>query len=275
MVGDGGARWLAPVLGAPLRAVPHALIADLKKGSGATRSWYGKMFLPPSDALMSQDGLTFQQYQTAQSNALARKGTQSVDAAEESPLAPVACGGAGSAYGLLSSSTQCTADDGSDGIVCWMTCMSVSNLDCGTNAECVDPATDQIVDGNTAMCATCIPECVSSETNSTAFTGYCYGTGVSMYMQGFTSIIAEDKSTTACLNLLFTEWTLDSSVNVEMFCMVCLGLSIGFAMFNLKTPPSESTDPCCPPDTEDVKNESKNGLLTKLNETQNCCGEDA
>ena len=33
-----------------IRAVPHALVAALP--AGHTRAWYGKMFLPPADALM-------------------------------------------------------------------------------------------------------------------------------------------------------------------------------------------------------------------------------
>jgi hypothetical protein len=42
MVGEAGARWLAPVLGSPLRSVPHALYAGLAQtgDAGATRAWY-------------------------------------------------------------------------------------------------------------------------------------------------------------------------------------------------------------------------------------------
>lgn len=47
MMGQGAENWLNPKLGRPLRAVPHAVIAD---ASTSTRAWFGKMYLPPIDA---------------------------------------------------------------------------------------------------------------------------------------------------------------------------------------------------------------------------------
>ena len=36
---------------------------------------------------------------------------------------------------------------GADGVMCWLQCVDVSDLECGTAAECVDGATGEAVDG--------------------------------------------------------------------------------------------------------------------------------
>ena len=40
--------------------------------------------------------------------------------------------------------------------------------------------------------------------------GFCYGSGTSMFMSGFTTISSEDRGGTACVNLFFDTWTLDT-----------------------------------------------------------------
>lgn len=62
MAGEGAAAWLTPKLGRPLRAVPHALVTPVS-ADGTTRAWYGKMYLPPSDAMAAAwGGLSYEQY---------------------------------------------------------------------------------------------------------------------------------------------------------------------------------------------------------------------
>ncbi len=318
MVGDGGARWLAPVSGAPLRAVPHALVADLEAGSQATRSWYGKMYLPPSDAVVPQEGISFARYQQLQSDALAAAKAQSRHfVSDYSAFLPSACGGDALSF-VLTSSTDCVTADGDPGITCWMTCQSVASLPCGQSAECVNPATGALSNGDTETCSKCKPQCpaqsaspVFSATNLSSgvqSTGFCYGPGVIMFMEGFASLLGGRSGATACLNFLVVGWSLDSPLkfalacaatllmgvavhyltllrvslplshkpgsrrynaialllhavqvllgyflmlvamtySVELFCMVLLGLSAGYALFNLQLLPDvESTDPCC------------------------------
>jgi hypothetical protein len=149
----------------------------------------------------------------------------------------------------------------------------------------------------------CIDE--NSVKNSST-SDFCYANGVSMFMQGFVSIVQEKDGSTACVNLLFKYWTLDTTIkyvfacigvfllgifielltmirrrlhkefkwsrgrdiamiiihsmqvvmsyfimlvamtySVELFCMVCCGLIVGYVVFNLSAPPVDNTDPCC------------------------------
>lgn len=50
LMGEGAEHWLTPAFGKPFRAVPHALRLD--SSSFSNRAWFGKMFLPPSDAIL-------------------------------------------------------------------------------------------------------------------------------------------------------------------------------------------------------------------------------
>ena len=137
--------------------------------------------------------------------------------------------------------------------------------------------------------------------------GLCYGSGTTMFMNGFTSIASEERGSTECVNFLFIDWTLDSTVkyvfacigtlllgiatqgvgharitlgklrrnnymklqilvfygvqmclsyflmllamtySTELFCMVIVGLTIGYWMFHLNSnsDASENVEPCC------------------------------
>ena len=78
MAGEGAASWLDRTR---LRALPHALVLDQEQhegeGEGArVRSWHGRMFLPPADAVVSAPSasaeVTFGQLQAAQNRAIAK-----------------------------------------------------------------------------------------------------------------------------------------------------------------------------------------------------------
>lgn len=258
MVGDGGARWLAPLLGASLRAAPHSLRVASSTQLAQSRAWFGKMFLPPSDALLptaaavsDEEPLRYDKYRMLERRHL------STSTATVSPESlPSACGhtmppsgamiGRGSSSGhdhnhgnpLASSylhlaalgNDLCTGDDGT-GVMCWTQCYSVADLPCGTSAECVDTATGEVVDGN-IMCPSdhqnCELQCVDhsgGETNSVnstdTYDDYCWGTGSTMYMSGFASIVSSKKGDTACINLFFEDWTLD---NKSAFAGACIGV---------------------------------------------------
>ena len=59
MLGDGVNEYLNPAFeGAALRATPHTLSIPLSQGESITRAFYGRMFLPPQDAVNRNKGLT-------------------------------------------------------------------------------------------------------------------------------------------------------------------------------------------------------------------------
>lgn len=235
MVGDGAARWLLPSLGAPLRAVPHAMVGNMHHG--ATRNWYGKMYLPPANAILRHtNGLTYARYRQLEIKA-ASSATNSHELFEYLPLA---CGGGymdnledgndgaisesstTSSYMLMN--TQC---DNGNGVYCWNQCVSIAAYPCGNQAECVDPATGQPVDGTT-MCPSvlgmeaCELQCVSdgpTDVNITSSDDFCIGTGTIMFMDGFNVFAGAKEGTVFCVNLLFKDWTLDSNMKYTLGCL--------------------------------------------------------
>ena len=56
--------------------------------------------------------------------------------------------------------------------------------------------------------------------------GLCYGSGTTMFMNGFTSIASEERGSTECVNFLFIDWTLDSTVKYVFACIGTLLLGI-------------------------------------------------
>jgi hypothetical protein len=325
MVGKGGATWLAPLLGLPFRAVPHALSIRMKPSSDdkdSTRAWYGKMFLPPSDARIPYFDISWGIYRNQTRNLLFSSKTTRSD------IIPAACGGESHRY-ALTSSTACETNDGDAGVMCWAQCMSVSGLSCGGDAICYDTGSNEEVDGN-IMCPSGMQNCelqcpsVMAANSTTSMGDYCYGRGLTMYMDGFRSI-AMDPQKTPCINLFFTNWTLNNrtkfgiacvgvfffgifiqfltyyrisivtskisnwgvsyrkyafviygllhgiqaalgyfamliamTYNIELFCMICIGLAVGYVMFNLNIPPPIEVDPCC---IQEIPVERKDGYL--------------
>ena len=231
MVGAGGADWLSPVLGSPLRALPHALkIPPVLAAQGGSRSWYGKMYLPPWDAnLPGTNGITYGQYRRSEVQTMAA--SAALDH-EHSVSFPTACSGLGSgrsqSYSYIAKNVLCGSDN--SGVMCWTQCMDTSDLPCGTNAECVDTVTGEVVDG-TDHCpesdmSLCELQCVGGHDvngggNTSSSNDFCYGSGVTMYMDGFYSTLQEERGDTACVNLFFTDWTLNTSVK---YCFACLGI---------------------------------------------------
>jgi hypothetical protein len=229
MVGEGGSKWLAPVLGKPLRAVPHKLVAALPVGAEASRAWYGKMYLPPADALIpggAKGSATYASYRTATNRQLTAPASASASSISAQGL-PAACG----SDFTLTASASCTASDGSAGVTCWMQCMSTSSLSCGTQALCYDSANGEVNDGNTMCPSTCYLVCPNTYDASLALNGtsgatgpavqnnYCYGTGSTMIMAGFMSQAASGTKA-PCLAFLFPSWILDGPVK---FAFACLG----------------------------------------------------
>lgn len=309
MMGSAASQWLSPILGKPIRAMPHSL--EMDKESGSIRSWYGKMFLPPGDAMLPNSDLTYSKFRQMELQY------QSVATKPSKEFLSLACGGRDDQQLLsLSAHPESGGADScqSDEIWCWATCMPVDTLPCGSNAVCIDTTTNQQTDPNKHCSSTCKPGCVAvpPPQNSSSSDAYCLTPGVSMYMDGFTAMAGQPKGSVQCVNLLFVTWTLDNALkfgfacvgvfftgvmiqaltyvrlslvkkkygqtctslltlllysiqmvlsymimlvamtyNVELFCMVCTGLMVGYALFHLKMPQPTNTDQCCPPEDDD------------------------
>jgi hypothetical protein len=126
LVGEGGMNWFAPVLdGKPLRAVPHALIVDLPVKD--SRSWFGKMLLPPGNAYLSKEKMTYEEYHRLETSPQYNPSSSSAS------YIPLACAAAHpdlltvshslqSNNNLILQNVQCSSDpSGQPGVFCWMT----------------------------------------------------------------------------------------------------------------------------------------------------------
>lgn len=323
LVGEGGSQWFKNNLNKPFRAVPHALYANLPDNT-STRSWYGKMILPPSNAIIPTANMTYKDYRTLQ-HQIVHEQTYS-----NSNVIPAGCSSDfysenhrnASSYGTtttvslrkLQAANTCMVTGSVPGIMCWMKCVTVAALSCSnTDAVCYDPDSNSIVSGGKSymnakpMCAKDIimPEVAPEK-------GYCQGTGTTMFMDGFAGIGSSPGGETLCINFLFQTWTLNTRVkfafacigtllagilvqfiakarvdvtrakwsnklvkkavlvflfmshitfgyflmllamtyNVELFCMVCVGLTIGYAVFNIDETPAVAGEPCCAENAE-------------------------
>jgi hypothetical protein len=225
MIGEGGANWLAPVFDRPLRAVPHLLVADVSLTDSAeqsrTRSWYGKMFLPPKEVVIPGLDAKYEDLKRSQVDYLNNK-------PEKADTLTLGCGN------TYAASTDrrghnfyldATMDDcGPDTVQCWMQCMPTAGLPCGMDAVCVDVTTNEVVPGN-EMCPTgtanCALKCEMTPENAT---GFCMGSGQSMDMIGFQ--VTGGNSKPPCFNLLFTTWTLSSEAKFAAGCIGTFALGM-------------------------------------------------
>lgn len=210
LLGEGSIDWInsSSLFSRPFRAMPHLVLNDLPaKQTDITRSWYGMMFLPPSSAIIPSSSLTFEEHNLETINSAVRGGFTRSLMDLMADVVPQTC-----------------KIDGSDGIMCWMQCYSTSNLECGQQAQCYNPETDSYNDGST-MChygsdnKPCYLQCPENPSNQTSSNSFCYGTGTSMFMDGFHALGLEESGSTACVNLLFTDWTLD---NKSKFAVACI-----------------------------------------------------
>jgi copper chaperone CopZ len=204
MVGQGGASWFNSESGLNLRAVPHALILPWEKKNNNDngiqklwRSWYGRMFLPPADALVSssQEGvlIPFQELRSHQIEMVTSSDSSSHDYAsigcghgihhpsisKSSSLSSTTTTSLTDIPSWLTSSSNLRHDDqhqhhrlttasvettddgcGSDAVLCWMQCMDSTSMSCGvgTSIACFDEGSDEVVAGD-IMCPTGTDNC--------------------------------------------------------------------------------------------------------------------
>jgi hypothetical protein len=232
-MGEGASKWFRPVLGKPFRAVPHSLRLDfssltMEQRSWISRSWFGKMFLPPSDAIIPEGNIPYQEYHREEMKS--------------SPSLPLACeiesSSSSSSRQLRNIFVQDTSCPSGE-MMCWGQCQSVSSLSCGSDAMCMNLQTNEPADP-TKMChgdsnypdgIYCVLECPAGWNVTTASNDdYCYGDGTSMSMTGFFSIVEDTSGSTPCVNLLFEEWTLDNSTKFGVACfgILCIGIIVQY-----------------------------------------------
>lgn len=209
LVGEGCSKWLAA--DDFLRPTPHALTMT----EGPARAWYGKMWLPPADAVVESSQLPFVEHRERMRDHIYSASDNSVGCSMEEDE---------DHQRKLSSATVelCTTQSGDEGILCWAQCVSVESLDCAQEqSACVEFSTQTILDGS-SHCPThsfddCGPLCVSDldhdDPNATVVKvssddGFCVGEGVTMYMDGFRSIF--ENSSPLCVNFWLIDWTLDT-----------------------------------------------------------------
>ncbi|KAG8457008.1 hypothetical protein KFE25_004407, partial [Diacronema lutheri] len=240
-------------------------------GVRVARAWHGRMLLPPSDALLPS-GLTFQAHREAEAAAIAAapltaRAARARAASGEAPAAPAACstGGAlppGRAFASASrrqltavagGGDECVTGSGTVGVRCWMLCVDPSALGCATDATvaCIDSSTGARVNGSD-HCPTGTPPSPPSDaadaaprTAATAATTtwlaarprpFCSGPGVSMYMQGFASLVLAPRTAAdgnalppaECVVLFAPSAVLDTAPKMAAGCLALalLGLAV-------------------------------------------------
>ena len=148
MLGDGVNQFINPRLSKDsvmLRATPHALTMPYH-GANEARVWYGRMVLPPSDAVHPEHGITFDEI---------RQGLMEGRDASQLDL--------GCSTNMAARKLQVTECTGNS-IYCWSQCMnateySVSNEICaaqGLDMKCINPRNQLYVEGHGDYYPACI-----------------------------------------------------------------------------------------------------------------------
>jgi hypothetical protein len=256
LVGQGAQDWLEPVLGAPMRALPYAVLGT---HDVSTHSCYGKRFLPPAAARLSARfvaNLSSGDYYSRASQPAAASTT-------DLPPSLVTDIGLGSAvnptsHRLLGIFKNSLCNDG-NGILCGQQCFPLTAFSCGAEAECVDLDTSASAPGD-AVCQSCQVQCPSPQGDEDIF---CWGRGVDMFMDGFASIALQRRGSTACLSLFFSEWTLNSPAKFAWACVGILLLGVTIEVLSAVRRRIFSELPL---------SHSRNCLLVLLHSAQSCLG---
>ena len=142
MIGDGANQYINNNLveskGAmPLRATPHALSFPAQMDSSDVRVWYGRMVLPPNNALVHEMDLTHGEVREALR-----------DASTTGDIISLGCSSQGMKAGIHTSRhlsgpsiiLNCTADE----LFCWYQCQPLDDelktcADRNLGLECVNP----------------------------------------------------------------------------------------------------------------------------------------
>lgn len=229
VVGEGWGRWLEPALRGKLRAAPHSLA--IPAGARGSRAWYGRMLLPPGDALMpssKRDGGAPPTYSEWSAWANAQVSPASPRAAAAAPAAEAASAGGAVA---LSHGRELDVFDAagcnSNQIWCWHACKNLDELNCAKeDAVCALPD-GSVWDGNENnhnAQLECLPDEHSGHgRNGTDEARFCTGRGTSMHMDGFTFL---QRGETSCVIFLFTPWLLSSDAKFALAVLGTVALGV-------------------------------------------------
>ena len=192
------------------------------------------MWLPPADAVLAspEGNLTFGALRARRARALADGGGGGATPTSGALGGGAGCGlgaqatRAGGAARRLVASTPCDAAGGAHGVMCWLQCVDVSDLECGTAAECVDAATGEAVDGAShcpsshANCALACPAAADDGESAGAGGARNNASGAARRRRvlrrrgrddahGRLHAVGEAGARPYCLSPLHREWTLD------------------------------------------------------------------
>ncbi|GBG27408.1 High affinity copper uptake protein 1 [Hondaea fermentalgiana] len=207
MIGAAFERLVNPRSRVPLRAMPH----ELHVSHGSTRAWFGKMFLPPADALYTAENQTFASVHAAQ-----------IDAVRAQPAKTASMGCTDVFAYATDQSSGCKNDE----LYCWMKCMPKPTCDTHKQARCVHPNGDPW--DVTTHCTECKPRCVAEHHNHTVQgNDFCNGQGTVMFMERIVGWADQDE---ACVVLLFQVFTLDTRLKfvVGMIAVFAFGIATEF-----------------------------------------------
>jgi len=202
MMGQGATAWAGKCTS--MRPVPHALVMSdscwLNRGGRVLRSWYGRMFQAPRDAIDEETNLTYGELHSRKVSAVLGDGDSMSAGCTPSGDVSVRDLEQGCAKGEM---------------LCWMQCRPWSN-DSGCSEglppesyKCESPSGFLWQSGDT-HCPTCRPNCLEGRPTASGDV-ICNGYGTAMYMLGFSSgIDAEDN----CVVLLFGAAILNTPVKL-------------------------------------------------------------
>jgi len=214
MMGQGATAWTGKC--SSIRAVPHTLVMSdscwLNSEGNVLRSWYGRMFQAPRDAVDEQTNLTYGELHAHKVSAVL----------EETDAFSAGCTPSGDVL------VRDLAHGCADGeMLCWMQCRPWS-IDSGCTEglpleryKCKSPE-GLIWEAGDTHCPTCRPNCLEDGPIVTPGT-ICNGYGTAMYMLGFSS--GADPLDN-CVVLLFRGAILDTPTKMAF-------ASIGVFLFGM------------------------------------------
>merc|ERR1711959_190720 len=225
MVGEGVRMWLSHGLGQEIdfHIPKHAMAMPEGLSNTVSRSWYGRMIMPPAHATLKGEKVSFETFREVAKRRLQgdrKEGDQEIVDA----LQNVGCSHGRTLMEGLSVPGHSKEEDCGDGTVyCWMQCMPTKDLKCTKDEiKCADSQGKIWKKGTAEMCPECQLRCEAPPTATNKVCNPSF-TPVSMYMSGFTWDFDANEP---CLVYLFQGITLDTEWKFVLACFVTVGLGV-------------------------------------------------
>jgi len=153
-LGDGWRDWLNPSLRTSLRSAPHSMV--IPPSHAGARLWYGRMFLPPRDALLPPHGVMFADHRAAEARAVGVRGEEEGREKEVERALSLLPSGCASGKRFVRNLNSCGANQ----ILCWHQCMDTGSLPCNEAATCRRPTGEAwLPEAEDHVCPSCLPTC--------------------------------------------------------------------------------------------------------------------